>query len=286
MNENRISANIVGKTNADSKTCIFDSTGKIIKSDDEYINIEYKINPITGTYYPIGIATTSTELKFIVDFDGIFVRHFAFKDLSFNDDKTLKAKYFDNPTEYLIGFDGKLLSSQPTSPVIVKELFNGDFKITQIQCKDKNPVENVEDGQSLQGLIDKNGKVILKPKYEIVEILSKNRILAITPYPERGGTKAYIFDNNGNTISNNEYFLIKFYKSSETNESVGIGRKYNPTKEYEVACLVDFDGKKIVDTEFTSLKYNNDNKTFKASTTPKSPNLEFFTIDFSGKRVD
>lgn len=169
------------------------------------------------------------------------------------------------------------LKMEVTEPSVTQEFYGGVFKLTKVYVK-ADVGGSFAKGDALLGVAGADGKTIAECVYRNVRVLSRNRVYVEFDY----GSRARIYDNKGNIISNNQYHRIDYWTDPKTGKlfPVGIGTEIYPADVNKSNCLVDFDGKKVIPTNFVRMRINNDPKTISVDDGEKQ-----YVIDLTGKLV-
>ncbi|MEE1019302.1 MAG: hypothetical protein UH824_07470 [Acutalibacteraceae bacterium] len=176
-----------------------------------------------------------------------------------------------------------------STSVVCQEFYDGKFQLTKRYGHMLDAHPNAVD--TMYGLMSSDGTVLLDCIYSKITVLNEHRIVA-QKSGEGGATGAWIIDENGSVISDNQYFSLEYKEKNGTDEYLPIGIGCD-RKEYSYPdvnshsggnyyFLVDFDGNKILDTPLCNVKFNDDMKTISVTDGfDKS-----YVVDFKGNKVE
>lgn len=163
-------------------------------------------------------------------------------------------------------------------PVSVIETYD-DGRLQKTTCKDKA-------GFQYYGVLDAEGDTILECKYDLVTVISDNRMVAQEGGASWNDGSAWIFDAQGNAISAGLYVSIWFPQLEDGSYApTGLAEQYKPDGlDGTGFWLVDQDGERVSETVYGTAEYQGGNAF--VVTLPDDKDEKQFLVDFSGRRIE
>ncbi|MCL2019270.1 MAG: hypothetical protein FWG70_05855 [Oscillospiraceae bacterium] len=125
--------------------------------------------------------------------------------------------------------------------------------------------------------------------FEKAHVITENRIIARMTHDYEGDdnerwmhTETWIFDGEGNVVSDGKWVDIRFGRHDEGRETIGIGIIYRPDGEEGIGeFLINQDGEKI-----SPIRYDNITMHWLYNTFVVTIDGESYAVDGNGNRVD